>query len=235
MAVTSGGSIAAFVANNAAVLAAENAGLAPAQQDWTALQAFADTASRDQGIRDLVVVDTHGIVRAANDARLIGHPYRHAVGEASMPGNVAATITAASDLGHGAGIRFVRPIRYAGADFGTVDLVLRRTALDAAITSARTSLIMLSIAVMMAVLLVGYMSGAVVARPLARLRNALDEAMRSGFALRISHRRRDEFGAAFDAFNRAAAAVEPHLSGAGYEGEASLLATRIAAPSRRAA
>jgi serine/threonine-protein kinase len=235
MAITSGGSIAAFVANNAAVLAAENAGLAPDQQDWTALQAFADTASRDQVIRDMVVVDTHGIVRAANDARLIGHPYRHAAGETSMPGNVAATVTAASDLGRGAGIRFVRPIRYAGADFGTVDLVLRRTALDAAITSARTSLIMLSIAVMMAVLLVGYMSGAVVARPLARLRSALDEAMRSGFALRISHRRRDEFGAAFDAFNRAAAAVEPQLSGAGYEDEASLLATRIAAPSRRAA
>ena len=67
---------------------------------------------------------------------------------------------------------------------------------------------------MLVVLLIGYLSGAMVARPLARLRKALDEAAEAGFALRISHHRRDEFGAAFDAFNRAAAAVEPQLAAA---------------------
>ncbi len=65
-------STAAFVTNNAAVLAAENAGLPAEQQDWSALQAFAVSASQDPAIRDLVVVDTSGIVRAAGDAGLVG-------------------------------------------------------------------------------------------------------------------------------------------------------------------
>ncbi len=233
MAIVSGGSIAAFVTSNTAVLAADNAGLAPEQQDWTALQAFVASASRDQEIRDLVVADTGGIVRAAENVKLIGTRYRAPVGEAAISGD--AGVTAASDRGTGAGLRFVRPIRYAGARFGTVDLVLRRAALDAAIDNARMLLMALSLVIMGVVLVIGYLSGAMVARPLARLRKALDEAAKSDFGLRISHRRRDEFGAAFDAFNRAAAAVEPHLAGTGAQADSAMRATRVAPSPRLAA
>jgi serine/threonine-protein kinase len=235
MAITSGNSIASFVTNNAAVLAAENAGLSAEQQDWSALQAFAVTASRDPEIRDFVVVDTGGIIRAAGDPKLVGQRYRKPGGEAIMDAAVGASVTAAPDRGRGDGIRFVHPIRYAGENFGTVDLVVKRTELDAALSSAQSSLIILSTVIMLVVLAIGYLSGALVARPLNRLRKALDEAAKANFALRISHRRRDEFGGAFDAFNRAAAAVEPHLSGPDRAAnEAAVLATRIA-PSRLAA
>ncbi len=233
MAIVSGRSIAAFVTGNTAVLAADNAGLAPEQQDWTALQAFVASASRDQEIRDMVVADTGGIVRAADDAKLIGTRYRRTAGEAAIGSD--AGVTAAPDRGRGAGLRFVRPIRYAGAEFGTVDLVLRRTALDAAIDNARMLLTVLSLVIMGVVLVIGYLSGAMVARPLARLRKALDEAAKSDFALRISHRRRDEFGAAFDAFNRAAAAVEPHLAGTGAQADIAMRATRVVPSARLAA
>ncbi|WP_234387558.1 serine/threonine-protein kinase [Sphingomonas sp. STIS6.2] len=233
MAIVSGRSIAAFVTGNTAVLAADNAGLAPEQQDWTALQAFVASASRDQEIRDMVVADTGGIVRAADDAKLIGTRYRRTFGEAAI--GSGAGVTAAPDRGKGAGLRFVRPIRYAGAEFGTVDLVLRRTALDAAIDNARMLLTVLSLVIMGVVLVIGYLSGAMVARPLARLRKALDEAAKSDFALRISHRRRDEFGAAFDAFNRAAAAVEPHLAGTGAQADIAMRATRVVPSARLAA
>jgi serine/threonine protein kinase len=233
MAIVSGGSIAAFVTSNTAVLAADNAGLAPEQQDWTALQAFVASASRDQEIRDLVVADTGGIVRAAENVKLIGTRYRAPAGEAAISED--ARVTAAPDRGTGAGLRFVRPIRYAGARFGTVDLVLRRAALDAAIDNARTLLMVLSLVIMGVVLVIGYLSGAMVARPLARLRKALDEAAKSDFGLRISHRRRDEFGAAFDAFNRAAAAVEPHLAGTGAQADSAMRATRVAPSPRLAA
>ncbi len=233
MAIVSGGSIAAFVTGNTAVLAADNAGLAPEQQDWTALQAFVASASRDQEIRNMVVADTGGIVRAADDAKLIGTRYRRTVGEAAI--GSGAGVTAAPDRGKGAGLRFVRAIRYAGAEFGTVDLVLRRTALDAAIDNARMLLTVLSLVIMGVVLVIGYLSGAMVARPLARLRKALDEAAKSDFALRISHRRRDEFGAAFDAFNRAAAAVEPHLAGTGAQADIAMRATRVVPSARLAA
>ena len=234
MAITSGGSIAAFVTNNASVLAAENAGLQADQQDWSALQAFATTAARDPAIRDLVVADTHGVVRAAGDPHLVGQRYRGAAGEVVMPAVENAQVSAAPDSGRGTGIRFVRPITYAGTRFGTVDLVVRRNGLDAAIDGSRTSLAILAAVVMLAVLLVGYLSGAMVARPLSRLRRGLDEAARSNFALRISHRRGDEFGAAFDAFNRAAAAIEPLIANDDHD-QAVVLATRIATPIKRAA
>lgn len=223
MAIVSGGSIAAFVTGNAAVLAADNAGLAPAQQDWSALQAFVGHAARDQGIRGIVVVDTAGIVRAAADPGQVGERYAAPGPEPRISQDGEAVVTAAADDGRGAGLRFVRPIRYAGADFGTVDLVLRRTALDAALTNALALLIALSLVVMTVAGVVGYLGAAAVARPLARLRDALDAAARSGFGLRISHRRRDEFGAAFDAFNRAADALE-HAPGAS---PVAVMATRI--------
>jgi serine/threonine-protein kinase len=235
MAIVSGGSIAAFMTGNTAVLAADNAGLAPDQQDWTALQAFVASASRDPEIRDMVVADTNGIIRAAENASLVGTRYRGPVGEPAMGGETGAPVTAAADLGKGAGLRFVRPIRYAGAEFGTVDVVLRRTSLDAAIDNARLLLAVLSLVIMGVVLAVGYFSGAMVARPLARLQSALDEAAQSDFGLRISHRRRDEFGAVFDAFNRAAAAVEPQLAGTGKQTEGAMHATRIAPSPRLAA
>lgn len=231
MVITSGGSIAAFVNNNASVLAAENAGLGADQQDWSALQAFATTASRDPAIRDLVIADTGGVIRAAGNPKLIGRPYDKQAGEVAMPSEGASVVSAAADTGRGAGIRFVHPINYAGTRFGTVDLVVRRDGLDAAIENARMSLMLLSLVVMLAVLAVGYLSGAMVARPLARLRRALDEADAAAFAVRISHRRGDEFGAAFDAFNRAAAAVEPRLAGRD-DGAGLVLATRVAPPVR---
>lgn len=233
MALIAGNSTATFLTRNAAVLAADNAGLAADQQDWSALQAFAVTAGRDAGIRDLVVADVNGVVRAASNPALVGTRYRAPQGEAVVRSDMLSA-GAASDAGSGAGLRFVQPITYAGANFGTVDLVVRRASLDDALAAARRSMLILSAVVMLAVLLIGYLSGAMVARPLRRLRLALDEASRAGFGQRISHRRRDEFGAVFDAFNHAAAAAEsrglsiPQI-------EPKLDATRIATSSRLAA
>lgn len=235
MAITSGNSIAAFVTNNAAVIAADNAGLPAEQQDWSALQAFAVTASRDPQVRDLVVVGANGTIRAAGDPTLVGKRYRQSHAEPRLQEDAHGVVSAAADRGRGAGIRFVQPIRYAGARFGTVDLVIRRTALDAAIDAARVSLAALSAVVMLVVLAIGYLSGALVARPLARLRRALDDAAATGFSLRISHHRRDEFGAAFDAFNNAAAAVEARAGGVDLAQEQADLAVTRVAPSRIAA
>lgn len=233
MAIVSGWSTATFLTRNAAVLAADNAGLPPEQQDWAALQAFALSAGQDSGIRDLVVADASGVVRASSDAARVGTHYRPPTGEAAMASG-ALRASAAPDTGRGAGIRFVQPIAYAGANFGNVDLVMRRAPLDAALAATRTAMAVLFCVVMLVVLCIGYLSGAMVARPLARLRRALDAAAASGFQLRISHRRRDEFGAAFDAFNLAAAAMEARVDPSATS-PAELDATRVVRPMARAA
>jgi eukaryotic-like serine/threonine-protein kinase len=203
MAVSAGDGLTAFVAANAAVQAADNAGLPAGEQDWAPLQAFVDAAARDPAVRRIVVADAHGTVRAASEAALVGRRYAAPAGEPSVADGVSAAAGA---------FRFVRPIRYAGADFGRVELVRSRDALDAAMAEVRALVVALALAVVLAVVLAGWWAGAAVARPLGRLCRALDEAAESGFALRLSHRRGDEFGRAFDAFNRAAAALEPRLA-----------------------
>ena len=229
MAVASGQTISAFVASNAGVVAADNAGLPGDQQDWSAVRAFVDSASEDGEIRSMVVVDADNIIRAASDPRRVGQSYVQPT-ETRLATAVGAAAVSYAANGQSAGMRFVRPIRYAGADFGKVDIVVRTTALTAAAANTRLLLLMLSAVVMLTVLVIGYLSGAAVTRPLARLRTALAEAATSRFALRISHRRGDEFGHAFDAFNQAAASVETLIADGTPEDEASMLATRIDAP-----
>lgn len=232
MALVSGETIASFVTGNAAVLAADNAGLSPAEQDWMPLQTFVAGAARDAGVRDIAVADAGGTIRAATNPALVGTRWRAPSGEPALTD--ARRATQAADAGRGAGIRFVRPIRYAGIEFGKVDIVLHRTALDGAVANTRAMLALLAAIVMIAVLGVGYLSGALVARPLKRLRQALSDAADSGFSLRISHRRRDEIGAAFDAFNRAADAVEPRLADSAGPARPDLRATCIVARARAA-
>jgi serine/threonine-protein kinase len=212
MAIVSGSSIAAFVTSNAAVQVADNAGLPPEQQDWAPLQAFVDTAARDAGVRRLVVSDAGGTVRAASDRSMVGRHFAPATGETLIPFDQAVTVTAATEQTGGRGFRFVRTVRYAGADFGKVDLLLGRTALDSAVDSTRALLISLSLFIMAVVVVIGWLSGTYIARPLRRLRRALDDVAAGDLAFRISHNRGDELGAAFDAFNQAASAIEARLA-----------------------
>jgi tRNA A-37 threonylcarbamoyl transferase component Bud32/HAMP domain-containing protein len=234
MAIGSGETIATFVTKNAAVLVADNAGLPPEQQDWAPLQAFVTAAGQDGGVRGIVVVDEAGTIRAASDGQRVGQRYAAPSGEKRLSDAGALVVTNAND-GKGGAMRFVRPIRYAGADFGKVDILLPRTSLDAAMANARMLLILLAGLIMTVVAVIGYMSGAMVVRPLRRLQQSFDQARANGFAMRISHRRRDEIGALFDGFNRLAAEIEPRLHGAQAVEEPALDATCIQLAPKRAA
>jgi serine/threonine protein kinase/HAMP domain-containing protein len=238
IAIGSGASISDFVTRNTGVQFAENAGLPTPEQDWTTLQAFVASAAKDSQIRSMTVSDNSGIVRAASDPALLGQRYHPASGERPI-GNgegrsPGLTVSEALDGGADIGLRFVRPIHYAGANFGSVDVVMQRSALDAATADTRNMLLMLSLVVVAVVAAIAYLCGAMVTRPLARLTDALNESAQCGFALRISHSRRDEFGAAFEAFNTAAAAIEPRLDGCeDRQAEADLALTRVVTSSQQ--
>ena len=228
MTLTSGSSITGFITGNAAVYAAENAGMPPAMQDWVPLQAFVATAARDGNVARLIVTDERGVIRAASDPALHGRRYQPPVGQAK-----AADVTRTAK-----GYRFVRPITYAGADFGKVDLLLKPDTLEAAITNTRMLLGALAVVVMCIVLAIALASAQMISRPVRRLRRALDDAAKGDLAFRISHNRRDELGGLMDAFNRMAAAIEPRLDRD--DDSAALLHTRIStaplpAPARKAA
>jgi serine/threonine-protein kinase len=223
MTLTSGTAISSFVANNVALRAVENAGLAPAEQDWLPVQAFIAAASRDAGLRDIVMVDAGGIVRGATDQARIGTRYAPAAGEAQLAAEGDQAIAAA-----GSDFRFVRTIRYAGQPFGKVDIVVDGAELAAAGQSSRNLLVGLGVALLFVVLAISYLIGQSVARPVRRLHRALAEAAAGRRDFRLSHRRKDEFGALFDAFNSLAESLEAEPGAAG-AAPVSMEATRIGA------
>ena len=129
VALTSGSAVAAFVANNAALRAVDNATLPPEQRDWLPTQAFVQAAASDPNIRQLTIVDADGIVRASQAAGRVGRPYQPSERERLIERAGPDTVTVTRD---GKGFRFVRVIEYAGRPFGVVDMVLDRAELRSA-------------------------------------------------------------------------------------------------------
>jgi serine/threonine-protein kinase len=222
MALTSGTTITSFIANNVALRAVENAGLAPSEQDWLPVQAFIATAASDAGVREIAMVDAQGVVRGASDPARVGRPFAAPAGESELSAGPNQRVTATGE----GDFRFVRTILYAGRPFGRIEVVVDKSGLAAAAASSRDLLIGLGAALLLVVLAISYAIGQSVARPVRRLRAALNDAASGKSDFRISHRRKDEFGGLFDAFNNLAESVE---AGSG-EPAASLEATRIGAP-----
>lgn len=182
-------------------------------------------AAQDDAVRSLAVTDAAGIVRAASDHRLIGHADAVTGGEAQIASAPSVTVTA---IGSEA-FRFRGTIRYAGVAFGRVDLVLRRTALNAALADARALLLALAVIAVTAAAAIGAMSARAIARSLRRIRTALEDVARGDLAFRISHDRDDEFGQVFDAFNLAIDTIEPQLAAAAEPPLAAVAPTQQAA------
>ena len=220
MAISSGASMTDFVARNAALRIADNAGLPAQSQDWLPLQAFVETAVKDRHLHKITIADDQGVVRAAGDKRLIG---------SRLPANAADEARVTPE-----GIHFTRGVQYAGANFGRVDIVMDRSALDAAMERTRVLLFALALFVIGMIGAIAYGSARQLSLPLRRLRAAIEEAASGNNAFRLSHRRNDEIGRLFDAFNQLADTIETGPGAGGPVADAlEALRTRIAAPPAR--
>lgn len=195
MAVASGSSTTEFIARNVALHVAENAGLPPAEQDWLPLQAFVEAAANDPNVRRLNVVDEAGIIRASSQKRTVGR-------QAIRPADKVVNKVDAEEF------RFIRPIHYANANFGSIEMSLGKAKIDEAIINARTLLFAMAGFVVLIILAAAYFAARQLTSPLSRLRAALDDIAEGQASFRLSHNRRDEFGAIFDAFNRVAASFD---------------------------
>jgi serine/threonine protein kinase/HAMP domain-containing protein len=230
VALTSGTSIASFVASNAALAAAENIGLPEDQQDWLPTQAFVMSAASDPNVTQMLVIDHQGVIQASSCADLVGGRYLSPRGRrlASDRADVAVTTMRSGD--GSLSFRFTRPIEYAGQHVGLVEVSIRRTELDAAASLSRLMLFGLGALTVLLVAGLTIAAAKFVLRPLGRLRAALDDASRGNLDFRISHQRRDEFGDLFEAFNVMALAVQKRLEAGGFAVPAQLESTTITAP-----
>ena len=209
LAVTFGSATAAFVANNAALRAADNATLPPEQRDWLPTQAFVEAAAADPNVRQLTVVDADGIVRGSKTPALIGSRF-HPAGPERRVGGVGGD--AVSETADGAGLRFKRTITYAGRPYGEVDLVLSRAGLRSVADLSRLLMGLLGLVTLGSVGLASYIVARTLAAPIRRLKEALTDAAAGDLDFRISHHRKDEFGELFDAYNLMSSNLEEQMA-----------------------
>jgi serine/threonine-protein kinase len=210
VALTAGSAVSAFVANNAALRAADNATLPPDRQDWVPVEAFVQSASTDPNVRHIIVADAGGIVRAATDPALVGKPYRAATGEPIVARRGMIQISTTGSRSY----RFVRPILYAGQGFGKVDVGVSKAELESALNLSKWMLLLLAVVTIGAVAGGTFLTARLLAQPIRRLRSALLEVARGNLDFRISHHRRDEFGELFDGVNMVAQSMEERLNSA---------------------
>ncbi len=227
VALTAGTAVSAFVANNAALRAVDNATLPTQLQDWVPVETFVKSASTDPNIRHIIVVDAGGIVRAATDRGLTGRPYRAPTGGAVVGRRGDSEVTSSADDG---GFRFVRPILYAGRSFGKVDVEVSKAELESALRLSMWMLVLLALVTLGAVAGGTFVTARLLAQPIRRLRSALLEVARGNLDFRISHHRRDEFGELFDGVNMVAQSMEERLNSA-----EALLLDEVATPAAAAA
>ncbi len=209
LAITSGSSIASFVAANAALPAADNASLPEGDQDWLPVQAFVNSASADANVTDIMIVDGSGVVRAATD------PARVGAMDIGAEGDHAATVITVKGADNADVFRFSQPITYAGREFGYVKLGLHKSNLESASAQMRNMLIALAIVVVAMVGCLSYAAARALVLPLRRLKAALRDAAAGNVDFLISHQRADEFGELFDSFNAFASSVQRRETGQG--------------------
>lgn len=208
LAVTSGSSVASFVATNSALYAVENSSLPEAEQDWLPVQAFINTAAADPNVTDMRVIDRNGVVRAASDLSLLGTAETDLAPE---DGAAAAETEAVRTMTGKNGepmFLFAHPITYAGRSFGTVEVGMPRQDLVAASTYMRNMMIGLAVLVVVMVGLLSFVAARSFLLPLRRLKAALRDVAAGHADFLISHQRKDEFGELYDSFN--AFAVSAH-------------------------
>ncbi len=223
MALASGTTVTRFIANNVGLRAAENAGLPASQQDWAPVQAFVDVAARDPSVRHIVVIDAAGIVRGSSRPSLLG-------GRDALPSEPVIAEDGNERISAlGTDFRFRRTIEYAGHSFGTVELVMSGDAFRQAAREARWLIVAIGLGLLGVILLIGHTVAAMVAKPLHRLKTALEDAAAGRIGFRISHRRNDELGELFDAYNDLAATLET-MSSAPEIVAPPLEATRVGLP-----
>jgi serine/threonine-protein kinase len=232
MAISSGSSIAAFVASNAALPSVENAATAPAERDWTPIQAFIAAAAHDQSVRWMTMVDADGVIRGASDPKLLGTRYNPPKGETEVSTDGNVTVTQIKLDNGQQGFRFVHPILYSGRKFGMIEVSISKAELQKAAATSRNLMIALAAIILAVVGAISFTVARLLARPVSRLNRAMRDAAMGDLDFRISHRRRDEFGELFDGFNLLAGAVQNRLETAERPsgGPRSLDSTQIAAP-----
>jgi HAMP domain-containing protein len=109
---------------------------------------------------------------------------------------------------------FDTPILFQDKEVGRIFMGVSKDGLEEVMAITRTLMIALGIVTVLAVVVMLYVFGGMLARPMRRLRQAMLALGAGDLDQRISDTRRDELGELFSAFNRMAEGVHGQVAGA---------------------
>ena len=173
-------------------------------EDWTAVEVAVQRAMKTRAFRSIAVIGRDGIVRAADDARLVGRP------DAARPGRPLAdhadgTVVSRLDADGASVLGFRTPITFQDVPVGTVVLELDEEPIA---RLARLSMALMALFVVVTVLAVAVAAHLVVvhwfSRPMKVLVSAMEEIGAGRLGHRLGERGGGEFGRLYVAFDRMA-------------------------------
>jgi serine/threonine-protein kinase len=198
-----GASLARFIAAQSAVSALGD--------EWEAVDVAVQEMMKTGDFSRISVMDSKGVVRAADRAALVGTPFVPAPGQPL--GTRTGGVSVARQHGDaGPVLGFEAPITFQGKPVGRVDLAIPEQPLH---SLNRLSLVLMGVLVVVTVLAVAlamYFVANWFARPIKLLRESMTEIAQGRFDHRIRDQRKDEYGLLYQAFNAMAQALHDRSS-----------------------
>ncbi len=155
--------------------------------------------TQEQSFVYLHVADRDGAIIASNASGWVGLPLSTL--PSFGPDDDRMNVVHEDEFDNQSIFKFVAPIEYAETRVGTIELGLSRSNLESALT---ISLYMLSIVALITIVLVScsaYFLIGVVSNPILKVQAALKGLSMGSLTERISHKRNDQVGELYDAFN----------------------------------
>ncbi len=194
-----GASLARFIAAQSAVSALGD--------EWDAVEVSVQEIMKTGDFSSIQVADSSGLVKASSNAALIDKRFVPDAGQSLGTGKGDVQIRR-YQRGDETTIGFLAPITFQGKTVGQVDLGIPERPLTRV---AQLSLGLMAVLVLVTVLSVAvamYFAVNWFSKPIRVLRHAMSEIELGRLQYRITEKRRDEYGAAYTAFNRMARALD---------------------------
>jgi predicted Ser/Thr protein kinase len=177
-------------------------------EEWPTLEARVEATFKGQNLEHLVLVDRNGVVRGSGDSALLNKTYAPPAGEAITPTDPDIGVMRRRAANRQETLDFVAPVRLQSKDIGRLYLGLYYPPVPETGNASRALFVLLT-------LITGALAGALTwwvaqrfADALKVLRSALDELGDGHLATRIGRQDSDDIGAAYAAFDAAAASLE---------------------------
>ncbi|MGF1606816.1 MAG: protein kinase [Rhodothalassiaceae bacterium] len=197
--IDAGVSLAKFIASESAIPVLS--------EEWYALEAAVEEATRRDTYEYLVITDFDGQVRAASEPSLVGQRYNGPDGGIAR-GTVDDVAVADLTGPRGDLLGFSAPISFQAQPIGTIYLGLSQAPLEQAAALTERMMLILAAVVVTAMSAITFLLARLFQHPIRVLNDALKQAQGGNFNFRISETRKDEFGTLFDSFNALAASMD---------------------------